>query len=303
MIRACLPPALLAHAAFLLGALVPAASGATLYGVTATDLVTVNVSSGATTLVGSLGLSGLQTAGPLAWHTADQSLYGLIYDYTPGPGGLPVVTGQRLARIEVGSGAWTTVADLGNPASGPTFDALEYFDHLGSLVISRSSGAGQTGTSFLETISTSGARSALVTTGIDNDLLAYDAARSLAYSTDPNGLQEVRRLNLETGGHSALSGGLPSATTGELAFDLASDRLYALDYTVLPSPNRSLYTLDTAAGDGPVTFGTATVTDVQLRGIAFAPVPEPATSAGLAGALLLLWLGLRRYGMPPDATL
>lgn len=280
----------------LLGILAPSTQGATtLYGVTATDLVSINPSTGLTSVIGSLGLAANQTAGPLAWHPGDQQLYGLFYDYTV-VGGLPVVTQQRFARINPTDGSWQALAVLGNPAEGPTYDALEYFDTLGSLVTSRSSGAGQTSARFLDSLSTSGTLTPWLTTTLDNDLLAFDGAHGRAYSVDPNGTQEIRQIQLGDGSHSVLAGGLPSTTTGELAYDLGSDRLYALDYSLLPTPNRNLYSIDTAGGSGPVSFSTATQTDVQVRGIAFAPVPEPAKTAtvGLvAAAAALLGRGWR----------
>jgi hypothetical protein len=276
------------------------ARAATLYGVTATDLVTIQPATGATTVIGSLGLAANQTAGPLAWHSGEAQLYGLIYDYTV-VGGLPVPTQQQLVRINPSTGSWTSVATLGNPAANPTFDAIEYFDHLGSLVVSRSAGAGQTSTAFLDQISPTGVRTPLVTTGIDNDLLAYDPGASRAYSVDPNGLQEIRVVNTSTGTHTPLGGGLPSTSTGELAYDLGSDRLYALDYALLPTPNRNLYTLDTAGGAGPVSFTTAAVTDIQVRGIAFAAVPELPGTVSATGVLLAAWLVARRARPTPNA--
>lgn len=275
---------------FVLCAFDPATPSSVLYGVTGTDLVTIHPGTGASTVVGPLGLSGNVTPGPLAWNPVDQKLYGLAYDYII-VGSTPVPTLQRFIQIEPSTGAASTVATF-SPFTGPAYEAIEYVGGpVGSLIITRATAATSTFTTQLATITTPGAVTALVNTspGIDNDLVAYDSGRHIFYSVDPNGTALVTRVDLADGTHFNLAGGLPSATTGELAYDAASDRLFALDYTL---GNNSLYRINTAAGIGPVSFDPAlNISGDQVRGIAFgAAIPEPITWASLTATTLGLYM-------------
>ncbi|HTH47120.1 MAG TPA: PEP-CTERM sorting domain-containing protein [Candidatus Limnocylindria bacterium] len=264
-----------------------AAHGQILYGVTATSLVTVNPTTGATATVGSLGLPGNVIAGTLAWNPTDQSLYGIAYQFS----GL-TATDQLFIRINPATGAATTITTFGSQVGGVVYDGLEYVDSLNSLVVARGPGGGNSGSTALATISTGGAVANVVTTALDNDLLAYDAGHGVLYSLDPNGAAQFQKVNLTTGAHTSL-GAEPSATTGEMAYSTVSDRLYALDYTL---GNNSLYAIDTQGGNSPATLeSTVTLAGAQVQGIAFSsPVPEPSEWAAIAGGGLSVWALARR---------
>ncbi len=280
MTRFC--PALLALGTAAV--LAPATSAATLYGVTATDLVSINPATGATTVIGSLGMDPLELPGPLAWHPHENKFYGLIYDYTfVGP--IPVPVSQKLASINPATGAVTIITDFGSRLAGAlTYDAIEYVGTYNSLVLSRSPIAAS-GSSLITQVTTAGALGAEITTTLDNDLLAYDGARTILYSLDPNNATPLlQQVDTVSGTHASLAGGIPSSTTGELAYDDDTDRLYALDYTL---GNKNLYSIDTADGLGPASVsGTITLSGDQVLGIAFAAVPEPAETAVVVAGLL-----------------
>jgi hypothetical protein len=256
-----------------------------LYGVTAANLVTVDLGTATTSVVGSLGLAPNVLPGTLAWNPADQSLYGIAYQYA----GL-TVTDQLFLRINPATGAATTLAHLG-PQSGMVYDGLEYVNSLGSLVIAHGPGAGDSHSTQLATISAAGTLSALVGTGLDNDILAYDSGHDTLYSLDPNNVGQFQRVNLQTGAGIGL-GAEPSATTGEMAYSPTTDRLYALDYTL---GNHSLYVINTHDGNGPAQLeSTFTLDGEQVQGIAFAAVPEPAEWTAFGGLGLLAWALVRR---------
>ena len=289
------------------------AHAATLYGVTSSQLVSIDTTTGTTTAIGSLGLTRLDsspvgtlvTPGPLAWNPSDQNLYGLAYDYTfVLSGGEPhpniSVINQRFIRIDPTTGAATSIATLGTRSSNPTYDGIEYLGgSVGSLVVSRSSGAGNSSSTEIATLSTSGTLATLRTTSLDNDLLAQAASASVLYSIDPNNATAAIRpraidLAPATPTVTFLTGSLPSSTTGELAYDPEGDRLYALDYTVLPTPNKSLYRIDTSGGTSLSLESTLTLSGSQVLGIAFATVPEPKDCLLGAGLALGLWSLVRR---------
>jgi len=289
------------------------AHAATLYGVTSSQLVSIDTTTGTTTAIGSLGLTRLDsspvgtlvTPGPLAWNPADQKLYGLAYDYTfVVSGGEPhpniSVLNQRFIRIDPDTGAATSIATLGPRTSNPTYDGIEYLGgSVGSLVVSRSSGANNSSSTEIATLSTSGTLATLRTTSLDNDLLAQAASASVLYSIDPNNATPANRpraidLDPTTPTVTFLTGSLPSSTTGELAYDPEVDRLYALDYTVLPSPNKSLYRIDTSGGTSLTLESTLTLSGSQVLGIAFATVPEAEDCLVGTGLTLALWSLFRR---------
>lgn len=270
----------------------PAASATTLYGVTATDLVSLNPATGASSIIGSLGMGASEGPGPLAWNPTDGLLYGLVYDYTL-VGGIPVPVTQKLASINPLTAAVTVITDFGSRITGRTYDAIEFVDAYGSLVVSRSTGAGNTSTTRLTQVTTGGVLGTEITTTLDNDLLAYDTSRSILYSLDPNNATPLhQKVDTGTGVHTSLAGGIPSVTTGETAYDGATDRLYALDYTL---GNKNLYTIDTAAGVGPASLvATVALSGNQVLGIAYTAVPEPGVTAAIAATALGLWAFLRR---------
>lgn len=289
------------------------ADAATLYGVTSSHLVSIDTTTGTTTAIGALGLTRLDsspvgtlvTPGPLAWNPSDQQLYGLAYDYTfVVSGGEPHpninVLNQRFIRIDPATGAATSIATLGPRSANPTYDGIEYLGgSVGSLVVSRSSGAGNSSATEIATLSTSGSLATLRTTSLDNDLLAQSASAAVLYSIDPNNATSANRtrtvdLAPVTPSVAFLSGSLPSNTTGELAYDPAGDRLYALDYTVLPSPNKSLYRINTSGGTSLSLEGTITLSGSQVLGIAFSSVPEPTACLLGTGISLGVWSLLRR---------
>ena len=287
----CLPA--LTGALALLAMAATSSGGATLYGVTSTQLVTINPATGTSTSVGSLGLSPNQSPGPLAWNPQDNRLYGFVYDFAIV--GLDVVfTEQRFVSIDPATAAVTAITTFGSQQTGIVYDSIEYIGgSVGSLVVGRGTAPGNSGTTELATISTLGVPATLRSTSLDNDLLAW-AGDSRVISIDPNHVtpaSRARELDIQTEPptQTFLGGSLPSATTGEIAWDLAAGRLYALDYTL---GNRSLYSLSTS-GSTLSLDSTVTISGNQVRGIAFAQVPEPTTMTAAGGLTLLLW-GIRR---------
>lgn len=266
----------------------------TLYGVTSTQLVTLDTATGTSTVVGSLGLAGNQSPGPLAWNPQDNLLYGFVYDFTI-VGLEPVFTEQRFVSINPATAAVTPIATFGSQQTGIVYDSLEYIGgSVGSLVVGRGTSAGNSGTTELATISTLGATAAFRSTSLDNDLLAW-AGDSRVISIDPNHVtpaSRARELDIQNAPptQTFLTGSLPSSTTGELAWDLSGGRLYALDYTL---GNRSLYRMS-VDGSALSLDTTVTVSGSQVRGIAFAQVPEPATLTAAGGLALLTWAIHRR---------
>jgi len=291
----------------------PQSTATVLYGVTATDLVTIDSTTGVSSVVGSLGLTvlpdsppgALVSAGPLAWHPGDQQLYGLVYDAAfAASGGDPLaninVVNQRLVRIDPASGHATTVAVFGPRATSFAYDALEYLGGaVNSLVISRSLLVGSTSSQELATVTTGGVLTSFRTTAVDNDLLAGGPSPSLLYSLDPNNSvpsDRGRLLDVASAPPSStpLTGSLPSETTGELAYDLAGNRLYALDYS-LGGGSHNLYRLALSGGTALSLEATLTVSGDQVRGIAFATaVPEPRAWPWLAAVFLGSWTLARR---------
>jgi hypothetical protein len=165
---------------------------------------------------------------------------------------------------------------------------------VGSLVVGRGTSGGNSGTTELATISTLGVPSTFRSTTLDNDLLAW-AGDSRVISIDPNHVtpaSRARELDIQNAPptQTFLTGSLPSSTTGELAWDLTGGRLYALDYTL---GNRSLYRLS-VSGSALSLDSTVTVSGSQVRGIAFAQVPEPAPVTAAGGLTLLAWAIRRR---------
>lgn len=274
---------LLALAALILPA---AAHGQLLYGVTATSLVTIDPGTGTTTTVGSLGLAANVIPGTLAWNPDQQALYGIAYQHN----GLSV-TDQLFIRINPVTGAATTITTFGAQAGGVVYDGLDYVNSLGSLVVGRGVGGGDTHSTQLATISISGTVVNRVSTTLDNDILAYDPSHSVLYSLDPNTVGQFQKVNPMTGNFTSL-GAAPSSTTGEMAYSTTANRLYALDYTL---GNHNLYSIDTQGGNGPATLESTTLlTGAQVQGIAFANVPEPSEWAAVAGLGLAGWALARR---------
>lgn len=286
-------PTLTVSLAFLAAAASPVGATPTLYGVTSTQLVTLDAATGAATVVGSLGLAGNQSPGPLAWNPQDNRLYGFVYDFAI-VGLEAVFTEQRFVSINPATAAVTSIATFGSQQTGIVYDSIEYIGgSVGSLVVGRGTSGGNSGTTELATISTLGVPSAFRSTTLDNDLLAW-AGDSRLISIDPNHVtpaSRARELDIQNAPptQTFLTGSLPSSTTGELAWDLAGGRLYALDYTL---GNRSLYRMS-VSGSTLSLDSTVTVSGSQVRGIAFAQVPEPATLTTAGGFALLAW-GIRR---------
>ena len=273
---------LVALAALILPA---AVHGQVLYGVTATSLVTIDPGTGTTTTVGSLGLAANVIPGTLAWNPDQQALYGIAYQHA----GLSV-TDQLFIRINPATGAATTIATFGAQAGGVVYDGLDYVDSLGSLVVGRGVGGGDSHSTQLATISLTGTVVDHVSTTLDNDILAYDRSHGVLYSIDPNSVGQFQKVNLTTGSFTSL-GAVPSSTTGEMAYSTAANRLYALDYTL---GNHNLYVIDTQGGDGPATLeSTVVLTGAQVQGMALA-VPEPSEWAAVAGLGLAGWALVRR---------
>ncbi len=268
-----------------------AASGATLYGLTTTNLITFD--SAAPGIVTVIGAHGLPAAGNfgvnyLAYHPVERKFFG--FHYTQQISGNSQVS---LFAIDPVTGVGQFVADMGSTAPNGNYpESLEYVETLQSLVMSRGPTTFSNG---LFTLTPTGVATPICDNGLDNDYTVRDSRRGILYTTDPNGAGQFTVASLAGCGHTPL-GSLQGLQLGELAYDRPADTIFAH----LPSTNR-LYRISTTDGTAPIAL-----TDLgpigggeNLRGLATIP---PACPADLTGdgqvntADLTRFLG--RFGQP-----
>jgi DNA-binding beta-propeller fold protein YncE len=265
----------------------PAHAG-TLYGVTAGNpgaLHTINTSNGATTPVATLGGAGPQTH----WSGLEfykGLLYGIGFDNTG-------VTNNPLAQfvsIDPVTGATTIIA----PTPNTNVDEGYYY----ALAVNAATGVFYSyndAENQLYSITTAGVFTPIGgTAGLDwFDGFAFDPGSGLLYGVGNAEDPSFRLYTINTGtGDQTLIGSL-GVTLGEfagLAIDPGTSTLYLAE-SGLGTTN--FYTVDRATGAATL-FGSDT--GLNFTGLAYDPVPEPATLALTGSAFgALLWLRRRRF--------
>jgi hypothetical protein len=254
-----------------------AVHGQMLYGVTAKDLVTINYTTGVTTKVASLGLPANVVPQAIAWNTTLGTIYGLTYEYSGS-----TVTDQKIIQINPATGASSTVWDLG---SSVPYTALEYFSPYNTKMhyVREPNGPNSADLAFFWP---NGVSPVVSQTPYGISSLAYVDNGQVIVEFDPSGGGKLHGLGVNAIPFNL--GAAPSPTTGDMAYSF--NRLYALDSA---PGNHSLYRV--ALGNGVTTLeSTVTLDGDQVRGIAFANVPEPSEWTACAGIGLGVWALGRR---------
>lgn len=257
-----------------------------LYGVTNTNLIVIDTTDpGAVRTIGAHGLAPDRVPAALAYDTDEGRLFGKVSRDLGGGTDFDFL----LVEFDLATGSATEVLDLGTFLVDGTFEAFEYHEALGSLVVSIGPPGDATSVDLFTLDSGSGAMTPLVSTAIDNDWAVYDDERDIFYVWDANDVGLFQSLDLDTGTLTNLSAIGRDYRDG--AFSEEDGGIFLYDLT-----DGSLVNADTNAGTGPVTFTSlGLVAGDQVRGLAFTPVPEPAGVAALAlGAGLLLPIAHRR---------
>lgn len=238
------------------------------YGVTTSDsLYRIDLSTGAVTTVGSMGVSNMIEGLAVA---PNGQLYGTD-------------TQGQLYAIDATTGAGTLLFSLGT-------GNIEGLDFLGHTLVAATFSA--TPSRLFSIDLSSGAMTDFVTiaTGLNastNRALAFLDTDTAFVSNDAGGsLAGLFRIDLSTG-TSTLVGNL-SVSSGQLAsMDIAADgNLYGLDY--------SGHIFRISQTDGAITT-VANTTSAYWLDIAIVTVPEPSTYALFAlGLALVCWVRRRR---------
>lgn len=243
-----------------LGLLAATSASAQLFGVgdfapfQTQSLYTIDLSTGAATLVGS---TGLRDIADIAYDLPSSTMYALT-------------VGADLYTINTSTGAATFVAArAGTTPEG----SLAFLLQTGQLFTTASDVLGNVSTSTAAFTSLGGAASSSDT---DISGLAFDVpGRLFGYAKNGSGEDSLVRFDTATGASTrvGLTGITASASVGGLAFERSTGRLFLTD-------GGALHTVDTLTG-------AATLVGQHGRtgfsGIAFIPAP---------GALALLGFGL-----------
>jgi hypothetical protein len=263
-----------------------------LFGVTSTDLVRINPDNpGPVTIVGPHNIATVfpnaTNAVPhfaLTYHPTNAGLFGIARrelgsnDFEYG-----------LVRFDMFSGQASLVSIIGTHLGGYPIEGFEYVDSQQSLVISRGVAANIASSEELLKLALDGTTVPIVTTpGHDNDSIVYDSARDLFYGFDPNdpsGAKQFVLIDLMDGNTTSL-GAIPP-NLSDVAYSATRDAIFGHDFLI----NR-LYRIDTSDGLAPIMVTNVdTIADSQLRGIAFAVIPEPTSIVLTAWAFAFVILG------------
>lgn len=207
------------------------------------NIYTVDRGTGASTLIGSSGLSGLSG---LAFDPDTETLYGVDF------------TTDTLVTIDTNNGAATTVGPLGFnfSASGLTYDPIN--DVL----------YGITG-GTLYSINTMTGAATQVGVGSSGFVgLAYDPNAQILYGVVNSTNDQLYTINPANGAQTLVGSlGIDPVLSG-LAYDSANDVLYMNDYL-----GDVLYTINVSTGAATAVGSSVGGTDIQ--GLAFDPGPGP----------------------------
>ncbi len=272
---------------------VTAQSATILYGITTSNLVTINPSDPSQiSVVGPTGLSGQGMARPisLTWNPQDGFLYGVGYDQ---PTGQPR-DHQYLFRVDPRNGAGTLIRDLGDP-DVYKFMGVEYIDPSETMVVT----AGPNGTqNELWSISTAGDTTLLWTSSHINHWAAYDSSLGVFFTVQVEGLAAtswILRTDLLTGAYIEV-GGMPYPLAGDVAYNSDDGFMYGATWPAQmgfpPGGVSELYRIWTTEGGAPIGYvSTGPIAGDQVFGIAFGDeVPEPASCWLVGwGIALMVW--------------
>lgn len=262
------------------------ASAMFLYGVTNTNLVVIDTTDPSVVqTIGAHGLAPDLVPAALAYDTDAGRLLGKVSRDLGGSLDFDFL----LVEFDIATGSATEILDLGTFLADGTFEAFEYVEALGSLVVSNGPPGDSISVDLFTLDSGSGALAPLSSTGIDNDWAVYDDDLDIFYVWDFNNGGLFQRVDLGTGALTNLVA-LPFDYR-DGAFSGEDGGIFLYDLT-----DGSLVNADTNAGAGPVAFtNLGVIPGDQVRGLAFAPVPEPAGAVALVlGAGLLLPFVRRR---------
>jgi len=198
----------------------------TLYGVTATDLVRIDLVNPADVeVVGPHGLvpteRGGQTFGAfsMTYDRGTDRLLGLYYFRDEATGHFE----QYLVEYDRATGAGTLRDLLASSESDGFVEAIEYVDPLDAVLVSRDPGG--TITTSLESVNPDGTTTPVTDNGRDNDYAVYDPTRDRFYVIDPNNVGRLSRVDLATGETTDL--GPIYSSTGDMAYSARADQIFA----------------------------------------------------------------------------
>lgn len=199
------------------------AAADTLYGFTTSSLVSFDTTApGTLTTIGPTGLTPTVTL----YSPTYNPFNGRVYAF----GSRPNAGSYELSFIEVNlqTGAATTLQVFGQDTA-QSYEALAYVHSLGTMVASQSNPGTNNPTPRLGSMSALGNFSQLSSTGLDNDLATYDAARNILYTVDVFGGSSPNRaftVNPLTGGSSEVWRSFPDEITS-VAWSGPDDAIYA----------------------------------------------------------------------------
>lgn len=248
-------------------ALASPAAAQELYAVTPSQLIRIDTSDPSVVEpVGDLQLPPGMQIGALSYHTSDETFYAV---------GLEQITltnrDYSLLAIDPATGRATVRGQIMNSAATGHVESIEFVPTLGALVISHSDGGQNDFRSdqYATVDLASAAVTPLTASVLDTDTSTWDSGRDAYISLDPNGA-DWASVDLTTGAF--VPGGPCIDTIGDLAYEAATDRIFAIDFFT----NRTIRTFPVAGV--PPSMGPSTVLgdvpQTELRGIAFAPAPN-----------------------------
>ena len=258
------------------------ATAATMYAVdtVSDELLAIDTTTGVGTIVGDTGFQNVQS---LAFDSS-----GTLYGYD-------AVT-RNLISLDTSTGAGTSIANI--PTSGSNIISGMTFDPTGTSLfgIERTLGLnGNITADILVTIDTAtgslteiGSLSGAAANNVVG--LAFDSAGNL-FGID-NVLDKLLSIDKTSGVTTEVTGtAFPSIAATSLAFD-AGGNLFTVD----TFPPDELWTINPATGSlissVPLTFSGTGSTITGIEGIAFAPIPIPASAwlfgSGLLGLISIL---------------
>ena len=228
--------------------------------VTRTNLIAINPDNLADIVnIGPISLPEGVEPGPMTFDRRTGRLFGLGYLQD---GQDPTLYTDYILEYSLQTGRATILCTLGvAPPDRDFFEGIEYIDSARGLVVSH----GPVGpfSTDLARVQTNCSLTPLVTTTLDNDVMAYDPIRHMFYSADSG--FSLSRVSLSDGSSELL--GVPPQTMGDLAFSTADDAIYAID-----NYSSAVYRITTTAGGPPIAVTTiGQIPAARGYGLAFVP--------------------------------